>query len=69
MDIEVKLSFKEKIRSLNFAMSTARVKERTTFIGDSASLAVNAKAEVSRIAEGRSFLDPVEQAMASYEQR
>ena len=69
MDIEVKLSFKEKIKSLNFAMSTARVKEKTTFIGDSASLVVNAKAEASRIAEGRSFLDPVEQAMASYEQR
>lgn len=69
MDIEVKLSFKEKIKSLNFAMSTARVKEKTVFVGDQASLAVAAKAEASRIAEGRSFMDPVEQAMASYAQR
>lgn len=66
MEIEAKISFKEKIKSLNFAMSTARVKEKTIFVGDNESLEVNRKAEVSRIAEGRTFMDPVEQAMASY---
>ena len=66
MEIEAKISFKEKIKSLNFAMSTARVKEKTIFVGDNESLEVNRKAEISRIAEGRTFMDPVEQAMASY---
>ena len=66
MEVEAKISFKEKIKSLNFAMSTARVKEKTIFVGDNESLEVNRKAEISRIAEGRTFMDPVEQAMASY---
>lgn len=66
MEIEAKISFKEKIKSLNFAMSTARVKEKTIFVGDNESLEVNRKANLSRIAEGRTFMDPVEQAMASY---
>ena len=47
-------------------MSTARVKEKTIFVGDNESLEVNRKANLSRIAEGRTFMDPVEQAMASY---
>ena len=59
MEVEAKISFKEKIKSLNFAMSTARVKEKTIFIGDSESLEINRKADLSRRAEGRTFIDTV----------
>lgn len=66
MQINEEISFKEKIRSINFAASTFRVADTRDYIGDKESLDVFRKSMEAKKMEGRTFMDPVEQAMQNY---